>query len=222
MSLRLCTLLALTAPLLCAQAKDLAVKIDYETIATGADGVTRTTRYTDQLIRHDNDSWQMRVIPRGAHQEADHHKADKGHKHLDMGSAARWVTRTADGQLQVRLVSAHDKVVVDVSKPEYPNIGFDGEWSSASQLMGTEQARKMTPLNQSAPAGSRWLETRHNGLTVRVLWDEQQEFPRKIESAHTSGLYRSTVTVTPQALPTTWPWTQIKGYGRKEYSDFLD
>jgi len=150
--------LALVTPLLCAQAKDLAVRIDYDTTNTSADGVTHITRYSDQLVRRDNDSWQVRIMPAGAHAETEHHTADKGHKHMDTSAAARWVTRTDTGKLEVRLVNPHDKLLVDVSKTDYPNIGFDGEWVSASQLIGTEQVRKMKPLSQSAPTGSRWYE----------------------------------------------------------------
>ena len=80
----------------------------------------------------------------------------------------------------------------------------------------------MKALDTAAPGGSRWYETRRGNLTVRVLWDERQEFPRKIESASANGLYRSTVTATPQAMPSPLPWTQLKAYGRKEYTDFLD
>lgn len=222
MSLRFLTLLLLSSSLMGVQAKDLAARIDYETLAIGADGVTRITRYSDQLIRRDNDSWLARQLPAGAHNGADHHKAEKGHKHMDIAAAARWVTRTDDGKLQVRLVNAHEKRVIDVPKTDYGNVGFDGEWSTASQLLGTDQVRKMKPLNLPAPAGSQWFEMARSPLTVRVLWDAQREFPLKIESTHSAGLYRSTVTATPQAMPSTLPWTQLKAYERKEYSDLLD
>lgn len=222
MASRFYALIALISPMLCAQAKDLSVRIDYDTTSTSADGVTRITRYSDQLIRRDNDSWQVRIMPAGAHAETEHHAADKGHKHMDIHAAARWVTRTDTGKLEVRLVNAHDKLVVDVSKTDYANIGFDGEWASASQLISTEQIRKMKPSSQNASTGNRWFEMRKGPMTLRVLWDEQQEFPRRIESFNASGLYRSTVTVTPQTMPSTLPWTRIQTYGRKEYSDFLD
>jgi hypothetical protein len=133
----------------------------------------------------------------------------------------RWVTRQADCKLQVRLVNVHEKLIVDISKAEYSNIGFDGEWSTVSQLMSTEQVKRMKALDDSAPTGSRWYEIRHGNLTVRVLWNELQEFPRKIESAAANRLYRSSVTAAPQALPAIPPWTQLKALARKEYTDFL-
>ena len=222
MSPRSFALFFLLTPLLCVQAKDLAIKIDYDTTATGTDGVTRITRYSDQLIRRDNDTWLVRVMPAGVHAETDHHQVDKGHKHMDTSTAARWVSRLNDGKLQVRLVNAHDKLVIDVPKTEFANINFDGDWANASQLLGTEQVRKMKPLADAAPAGQRWYEAQRNGLKVRVLWDEQQEFPRKIESTRAQGNYRSTVTVTPQSMPTSLPWTQLKTYQHKEYTDLLD
>lgn len=216
--------LALIAQLAFAQAhaKDLALKIDYDSTAIGADGVTRTTRYSDKLIRRDNDSWFARVLPAHAHDEDEHAKGGKGHKHLDTTAAARWVTRQDDGKLQVRLVNTHEKMVVDIPKAEYSNIGFDGEWSTVSQLISTEQIKRMKVLSAPAPAGSRWYESRRGNLTVKVLWDERQEFPRKIESVAANGLYRSSVTATPQAMPATLPWSELKSFVRKEYTDFLD
>ena len=116
--------LALIAQLVFSQAhaKELALKIDYNSTATGTDGVTRTTRYSDKLIRRDNDSWFARVLPAHAHDEDEHAKGGKGHKHLDTTAAARWVTRQEDGKLQVRLVSTHEKMVVDIPKAEYSAI----------------------------------------------------------------------------------------------------
>lgn len=219
---RLIALFSLFTPLLCIQAKDLMVRIDYDTTHTTGDGVTRVTRYSDQLIRRNKDSWQVRIMSTGAHSEEDHHRADKGHKHMDIHASARWITRMDDGKLQVRLVNAHDKLVIDIPKTEYSNIGFDGDWNTASQIIATEQVKKMKAIDAPAPTGNRWYETRRGNLTVRVLWDEQQEFPRKIESFSSNGLYSSTVTATPQAMPTTMPWTQLKTYGHKEYADFLD
>jgi len=204
------------------QAQDLALKIDNETTTLQPDGVTRITRFSERLVRRDYQSWVARILPVGAHEEDDHKAADKNHKHMDVSAAARWVTRGEDGKLRVRVVNAHEKMVVDVSPVDYVNIGFDGKWSSASQLLDAEQIRRMKASARSAPVGTRWVEGGTRDVRVQVLWDEQAQYPRRIESSNLRGTYVSTMVVTRETMPARMPWTQVGGYQQKEYSDLLD
>jgi len=204
------------------QAQDLAVKIDNETTTLQADGVTRITRFSERLVRRNNQSWVARILPVGAHEDADHHGADKGHKHMDVNAAARWVLKGEDGKLHVRIVNEHEKMVVDVSPVDYGNIGFDGKWSSASQLMDAEQIKRMKTSSRAAPVGTRWVEGGARDVKVQVLWDEQAQYPRRIESANAKGTYVSTMVVTREAMPAQMPWAKTGAYKQKEYSDLLD
>lgn len=205
-----------------AHADDLALKVEHETVALGADGVTRITRFAERLVRRDNQSWVARILPPGAHDDADHHQGGKSHKHLDLSAAARWVQRQDDGKLRVRLVNAHDKTLVDVAPVDYPNIGFDGRWSTAAQLLDPEQIKRMQPSPRAAPKGSRWYQGGSAKAKVDVLWDEAARYPRRIESTNASGTQRATLTATREAFPVQAPWTQLDGYAQKEYSDLLD
>jgi hypothetical protein len=201
---------------------ELAVKVEHEVSSLGADGVTRITRFGERLVRQDQQSWVSRILPPGAHDAQSHDAGGKNHKHMDVTAASRWVVRAADGSLRVRVVNAHDKVVVDVGAPDYANIGFDGQWTSASQLLDPTQLRRMKPLARPAPAGARWYEGGGRDLQVAVLWDEQAQYPRRIESIGRSGQQHSTMVVTREAMPAVLPWTQLQGYVQKEYSDLLD
>jgi hypothetical protein len=217
LALLLGTLLATTA-----LADELAVKVEHESNILGADGVTRITRFSERLIRRDNQSWVARIMPAGAHAEAEHQTGGNNHKHLDIAAASRWVARNDDGKLRVRLVDEHEKMVVDIPVVDYPNIGFDGKWSTAAQLLDPEQIKRMKPAARSAPAGARWYEGGTPQARVQVLWDEQEKYPRRIESANTAGTSRSSMIVTRETMPATLPWTTLKGYAQKEYSDLLD
>ncbi|MEY5099715.1 MAG: hypothetical protein RJA36_2434 [Pseudomonadota bacterium] len=210
--------------LLCASAmaQDLALQIEHESVSLSADGVTRSTRFAERLIRRGQQSWIARILPAGAHEQAEHHSGGKGHKHMDTAAAARWVVRDDNGRLQVRLVDTREKMVVDVASTDYANIGFDGRWTTASQLLDPEQVRRMQPIQRSAPAGCRWYEGKSSEARVQVLWDERAGFPRRIESANHSGSQRSTLVARQEAMPATLPWTTLKGYVQKEYSDLLD
>lgn len=209
----------LAAPTL---ADDLALKVEHDITTLGADGVTRIVRFGERLIRRDNQSWVERILPAQAH-EADEHKAgDKNHKHMDTSAAARWVQRGNDGKLRVRIVNEHEKVVVDIAPVDYTNIGFDGKWTTANQLLDPEQIKRMKASSRSAPAGTRWYEGGTAQTRVQVLWDEKEQYPRRIESANQAGTNRSTMIATREAMPARLPWTRLDGYAQKEYSDLLD
>jgi hypothetical protein len=203
-------------------ADDLSVRIDHDVVELGADGVTRITRFSERLVRRDRQSWIARVMPPGAHEDAQHRAGGKGHRHLDLASASRWVALGDDGTLRVRLVSAHDKVVVDVPPADWANVGFDGRWTSASRLLDPDVVARMSASARSAPAGARWVEGIAAGARVQVLWDESARYPRRIESANARGTRRSTMVVTREPMPEAMPWATLAGYVHKEYADLLD
>jgi hypothetical protein len=216
-----CSGLLLSASLW-AQADDLALKIDHESTSLSADGVTRITRFSERLVRRDQQSWLARIIPSGAHEEADHKVGGKGHKHMDVNAASRWVVKAADGKLRVRIVNDHEKLVVDVPPTDYGNIGFDGRWSTANQLIDPAQLQRMKASSRQAPAGARWYEGGNRDNRVWLLWDEKAQYPRRIESANTRGTQSSLMVVTREPMPDRLPWTGLDSFVQKEYADLLD
>lgn len=209
----------LTVPVL---ADDLAVRVQHDITVLGADGVTRITRFGERLVRQGNNSWVVRIVPAGAHGEAEHAHGGKAHKHMDLAAAARWVSREADGKLRVRLINSHEKMVVEVPAADYGNIGFDGKWATASNLLDPEQLKRMKPISRSAPQGARWYEGSTASARVQVLWDATARYPMRIESRNASGSSHSTMEVNREPMPRVLPWTQLEGYARKDYSDLLD
>lgn len=211
--------LSLASPAL---ATDLALKLEHEMTTISADGVTRITRFGERLIRRDDQSWMARILPAHAHAAAEHQHGAKQHKHMDLAAASRWVERSKDGKLRVRIVDPHEKAIVEITPVDYGNIGFDGKWSSASQLLDPEQIRRMKPIATRAPAGARWYEGGNRDTRVRILWDESAHYPRHIESANSAGTARSVLIVTREPMPAAMPWTHLQGYALKEYADLLD
>ena len=205
-----------------AHASDLALRIEHDSTVIGADGVTRNVRFAERLIRRGGQSWLVRVIPPGAHRDGEHASGGRAHKHMDVAAATRWVVRTDDGRLRVRLVDEHERMIVEVAPVDYANIGFDGRWSTAAQLLDPEQLKHMKPLARRAAVGSRWYESETPDARVLVLWDEREQYPRRIESTNAAGTRRSTLTATRESMPAVPPWTRLDGYAQKEYSDLLD
>lgn len=219
---RLACAVFLLSACLSSQADDLALKIDHETTSLSADGVTRITRFSERLVRRDQQSWLARIIPAGAHEETDHKAGGKSHKHMDVNAASRWVIQAADGKLRVRIVNDHEKLVVDVPATDYGNVGFDGRWSTANQLIDPAQLQRMKASSRQAPAGTRWYEGGGRDNRVWLLWDEKAQYPRRIESSNARGTQSSLMVVTREPMPDRLPWTGLEAYAQKEYADLLD
>lgn len=211
-----------------AHAQSYALRLHHDSTVVGTDGVTRIVRFDERLVRKDGDVWLERIVPDdGAPAGASDAQAGQGapaagHPHRDTASAVRWVRRDAHGALQVRLVDRHDRLLIDVPRSEYANIGFDGNWVRASQLLDPAVVATMAPMARASQPGTRWRESRHPGGFVRVLWDEGRAVPLKIESQHDGGRRRSTMDALVEPLPAVLPWARLDGYADKDYSDLLD
>lgn len=200
----------------------LALKIEHTITTLSTDGVTRDVRYSERMVRQGDQVWLARVLPQHAHEADEHATGGKAHKHMDVNAAARWVQRGGDGALRVRLVNAHEQIVVDVPQADWGNVGFDGQWAAARHLLDPAQIQRMKPLDRPAPAGARWYQGGSATMKVLVLWDAKGQFPLRVESINAQGTSRSLTTTTREPLPTVLPWGRLAGYTQKEYSDLLD
>lgn len=201
---------------------DLNLLVEHDITEVGADGVTRAVHFQERVFRRNDMIWIERVIPDGAHEAGAHAEGGHEHKHMDLAAAARWITLDGGKTLRVRLVNAHDRVVVDVPAAEFGNVGFDGSWASARHLLDPRQLETMKPAAGDAPAGTRWYQAVSGPQTVRVLWDEKAGIPRRVQSNNAAGTSRKQMSAKDVAAPKSAPWTALGGYQQKEYSDYLD
>lgn len=210
------------APWAAAQATGSGPSLDllvrHTSVSLGADGVKRTAEFSERVHRRPQMVWIERVIPPHAHSEEEHAKGHKAHKHLDVAAAARWITRDEHGETRLRLVSAEDKVVIDIARTDYGNVGFDGAWPAAWHLIDPAVLQQ---LKAAAPVGDTTTYTRQdaNGR-LTVVWNHKLMVPVSVESSGPQGS-RKTVVQTI-AAPANPPWTRLDGYGKKDYSDYLD
>lgn len=234
-SLVLLTLAACASPVVSAAdaARPLALRVQHELSVMGADGVKRDATFAERVYRSGEAVWVERELPRGArhaHDEAEHtkgekaekgDKAGKGHKHLDVSTAARWIERKADGTLSVKLVSDEMRKTFDVRQSDYGNVGFDGSWVGASHLMDPALLKTMK-ANGPARGGVQEYTTRRGDDLLTVQWDIAAGYPRLVESRNTTGTQKKVTRVTQVALPASAPWARTKDYAQGDYADLLD
>ncbi|MBP9662586.1 hypothetical protein [Aeromonas rivipollensis] len=213
----------LSFPLLADEAPDLAARIRYQDRITSSDGIARENHWQEKWIRVGNQVWSQRLIPlplaRAYHAS---HDATPGHKHFTHQMAARWVSRSDEGELQLRYADAWHNQLVEVPPEEYGQVAFTADWARLRHLVDPALLQGMTPLDEAAPEQARWYEKREGRQRTRILWSSQWQLPLVVESASLDGYrsYRMEVTLKP--LPRQLPWQQLGGYQTLDLRDFFD
>ena len=199
-----------------AQTFELLVKHSAE--SQGADGVKRSTEFSERLIRTPDSVWISRVLPSSAHSGHDHAKAGKAHKHLNASTASRWITRAANGDIALRLVPNDEKLLVNVTKTDYGNVGFDGSWAAAWSLIDPATLKRMKAGPVAGDLTTYTLAEKDRLL--KVVWNTKLQLPMRVESSD-AGSRRQTV-VQVLGAPASRPWDKLQGFTQKDYSDYLD
>ena len=214
------SLALLSLPFGDAWAQDVELLVTHVAVSNGADGVRRSTEFSERVSRTKDSLWISRVLAADAHSDGGHTHAknDKAHKHIDVTTATRWLTRDATGALSMRLVPNDKKVLVAVSKTDYSNIGFDGSWAAAWSLIDPASLKRM-----KAGVGAGDLTTYtlvEQDRTVKVIWNARLQIPVSVESADKNTRRETIVKVVKKS--SSRPWDKLEGFTRKDYSDYLD
>ncbi|MCX9155968.1 hypothetical protein OPU71_07490 [Niveibacterium sp. 24ML] len=216
-------------PLLAAAAPGDALQatVQVESRWITADGVEKTTRFSERLVRSESHVWTERIKPTGTPKaEADEHQhAGEAHLHpSDLAGAAKLIGRDKQGAVSLSFIRTDLKTRVDMSPRDYDAVGFDGKWESAWSLVDPALIKRLAlSTRASSEAGARWYERRGEGEYLRVLWSDSLKLALRIESGRDDGsrASRTVVKLDPAAAPAQ-PWAKLAGYTRKDYTDLLD
>ena len=200
----------------CAQDVELLVK--HTAVSSGPDGVKRSTEFSERVSRTKDSLWISRVLPNESHSDHDHAKGGKAHKHLDVSTASRWISRDASGAVQMRLVPNDEKVVVAVSKTDYGNVGFDGSWAAAWNLIDPAALKRMKPVGVAGDLTT-YVQTQQD-RSVKVVWNSKLQMPVSVESNDKTSRRQTLVQVVSSSPAR--PWDKLQGFTQKDYSDYLD
>lgn len=206
----------LAASWACAQDVELLVK--HTAMSSGADGIKRSTEFAERVSRSKDNVWVSRVLPAKAHADHDHARGDKAHKHIDVSTASRWISKDAAGIAQISLVPNDEKVLVNVSKTDWENVGFNGSWDAAWGLIDPASLKRMKTGTVSGELTTYTLAEK--GRSMKVVWNTSLRLAVLVESSDASSRRQTKVQVL-RAAPSR-PWDQLRGYAKKDYSDYLD
>jgi hypothetical protein len=139
---------------------------------------------------------------RGFHAAGEHANGGKAHKHLDVATASRWITKDATGKAQLKLVPAYEKVVVTVGKADFDSVGFDGSWDAAWGLIDAGTLKRMKPEPTSDDLTTYTLAEK--GRSLKVVWNSRLKLPALVESKDRTSQRHTVVHVL--GIPPARPW----------------
>ncbi|WP_211473708.1 hypothetical protein [Collimonas humicola] len=200
---------------------DQNLQVRHYAMTIGRDGVKRETTFTERVYRRNDQVWTERLIAGESADAHDHGDDHSGHSHPDAGSSPMWVRRLADGTLDARLIERHQRRSIKVDSQYYGNIGFNGSWGSTFFLSDPQSLKSMRAIG-AVKDGVQQYESKRGDLTVRVSWDVNGRYPRRVESLDAHGKARRETLVSVIEAPKVLPWNTLAGYAEIDYSDLLD
>ena len=201
-----------------AHAENLELVVKHSSSSNGADGVKRSTEFSERITRTADTVWVSRVLPANTHSNHDHAKGGTEHKHLDVATSTRWITRDASGAMKVRLVPNEEKVLVNVTKTDFGNIGFDGSWAAAWSLIDPATLKRMKEGPVSGDLTTYTLLEKDRN--IKVIWNTKLQIPTLVQSFDKTSRRETLVQVV--GTPAVMAWDKLQGYATKDYSDYLD
>ena len=199
-----------------------ALRVEYQQWQIGRDGVRQQMDYAETLYREENALWIEREIPEAAEREHDQHAhGGLGHKHADVVGAPLWIRRDGQGNLDVKLVDRHEKRLIDIARPYYGNVGFDGHWAESWALADPRALESLKPASTDEN-GRETYQLERGDQSITLVWDPTGRYAVSITAKGRQGLSGRTIRATPLVAPDNMPWDDLGDYRDRDYSDLLD
>jgi hypothetical protein len=200
----------------------ITATLTHETFAIDAEGVTHTSRFHERVYRRDGRVWVERVLPAGAPSVTGHDGHD--HDHVNLRIAARYVTREGQNGVKVVLVSAPERLLVDIGPESFDSLGLSRRWDASASLVDLSSLEADAGTLPTPRAGTRWYVRSTAQGYVHVLWSDELGLPLIIETGTTDRRSHTRTLVKAERIAPTarMPWDGLAGYARKDFSDLGD
>jgi hypothetical protein len=202
------------------------LRITYEAMSIGSDGVQRSSIYTNRVYRRKGQLWIEREMPAALRQSQDHghehaHGPHAGHAHDEARGAPLSIRRADDGKVGVEVVLAKLRRVISVDLAHHGNVGYGGSFENVYWIVPPTALQGMERVGKAQNGVQRYRGTAGEQTTVSD-WDVANQFARRVERSDAHGTERIVVTATKLPAPLAQPWKTIEGYDKGDYSDLLD
>lgn len=202
------------------------LRITYEAMSIGSDGVQRNSVYTNRVYRRKGQLWIERELPAALRHSQDHghdqaHGPHAGHAHDEARAAPLSIRRADDGKVGVEVILAKLRRVISVDLAHHGNVGYGGSFDNVYWIVPPAALQGMERVGKAQAGVQRYRGTANEQTTV-IDWDVAHQFARRVERSDAHGTERIVVTASKLPAPLAQPWKSIEGYDKGDYSDLLD
>lgn len=200
------------------------LRITYEAMSVGSDGVQRSSVYTNRVYRRKAQLWIEREMPAALRQSQDHdhaHGPHAGHAHDEARAAPLSIRRADDGKVGVEVILTKLRRVISVDLAHHGNVGYGGSFDNVYWIVPPTALQGMERVGKPQNGVQRYRGTAGEQTTV-IDWDVANQFARRVERSDSHGTERIVVTATKLPAPLAQPWKAIEVYDKGDYSDLLD
>ncbi len=191
-----------------------AYRVDYQIETQHANGVTNIQKYSEKMIRDDQNVWIERLNLQ--HDDSAHEQHD--HQH-DFSSAIQWIEQSPDQRLTIRYVLPDSKLVVPLQRVDMEMLGIHQCWRCYHDVFDRQQLARQAPQKQGSLFNYQWDE---QGKHHQLIWDVQENIVKHYIYHNPVTRYRKQISVSKLASDIAAPWEVVQQYSQRDYADFSD
>ena len=208
-------------------------RIDYQIERLNANGVTTIQKYSEKIIRDEQNIWIERLNTQTHADEAQTHsntqvsaKTDT-HEHASFDSAIQWMQRKdVVGQENVAspfqrfYILPDEKMRVQLQDVDQEMLGLKNCWRCEYSLIHPDILKRAQLIQRDSKLAH--YQIRSAGQTLNIIWNEQDQLVQKYELLKPMSGYAKTFTVRKIDQHVATPWIQTEKYSERDYADFSD
>lgn len=208
-------------------------RIDYQIERLDVHGVTTIQKYSEKMIRDEQNIWierlntQAHAIEANGHRQTNDPTKSEIHGHPSFDSAIQWMQnkdavkkQTIVNQFQHFYILPDEKMRVQLHDVDQEMLGMKNCWRCEYSLINPDILKILQPVKREAQL--QHYQIHSAGQMLNITWNAQDHIVQRYELLKPAQGYSKTFTVRKisQNVPT--PWTQTEKYSERDYADFSD
>ena len=195
-------------------------KIEHYSMSVGRDGVTRETRYSENLYRDGNQIAYVRNLPSSVKRDKPDHRDER---HFDSSLSPQLITLKNNGDVGFTYLDLDNRIRIEVPKVEFNTIGFSGSWVNSYSLVDPVIFKNMVKKGAGPKVDTVIYEQIGDKGLTRVLWDEKNKIALDVEVSNKDGSIKKRSKTELISQNEKNPiFTSTSGFQSKVISDYRD
>ncbi|MEG0347822.1 MAG: hypothetical protein RSA22_08525 [Acinetobacter sp.] len=208
-------------------------RIDYQIERLDVHGVTTIQKYSEKMIRDEQNIWIERLNIQAHADEANAHSngnvfvESEAHEHASFDSAIQWMQRkdtvaqpSTANLFQRFYILPAEKMRVQLHDVDQEMLGMKNCWRCEYSLINPDILKVSQPVKREAQL--QHYQIHSAGQMLNITWNAQDHIVQRYELLKPTQGYSKTFTVRKMSQHVSTPWQQTEKYSERDYADFSD